>query len=201
MEQIGKHKKLLTLVVITIATLSASCGPQQKYAGEGAITDIKAETWLTIDEPTLGFKSKFPGKWKTPPVETMETENGLAYVYIFDYWHVAFQYGITVVKFPHGVADMSDPDTVLDFAVNSLAEEQNGTVAFQENVNMGGYPARRAMISLPDSYLKQARVNTMIILRNQLVYRITTAGVGNHEFIEHFMDSFELTPVIVQFNP
>jgi len=196
---VGRLRLYYGALAILLGALLVGCGPQQKYAGKKAKQNIDAESWKTIDEPTLGFKAKFPGQWKTS-TDTMMTDRGVAQVYIFDYWHVAFQYGITVVRFPPGVSDMSDPDQVLDYAVESLAQKQNGTLSYQEDINIGGYPARRAMLTLPDSYLKQSRVNTLIVLRNQYVYRITTAGVGNHEYVEHFIDSFELTPVQMQFD-
>ena len=161
-----------------------------------AAESLNPALWKDLEEPTLGFKARFPGKWKHR-TEFMETDGGAATVHIFEYWHIAFQYGITVVKFPPGVADMSDPDRVLDFAIQSLIDEKGGTISYQEKVNMGGYPARRAMISLPESYLKSARLNTLIVLRNQFVYRVSTSGVGNHDYIEYFMDEFELTPVSV----
>ena len=172
------------------------CQPDPAKVQFAEIETLDPSLWIDLEEPTLGFKARFPGKWKYR-TEEMPTDNGVATVHIFEFWHIAFQYGITVAKFPPGVSDMSNPKTVLDYAVKSLADETGGTISYQEDVNMGGYPARRAMISLPESYLKSARTNTMIVLRNQFVYRITTSGVGNHDYIEYFLDEFELTPVSI----
>ena len=119
----------------------------------------------------------------------------MATVHIFEFWHVAFQYGITVVKFPPGVADHSNPKPVLDYAVQSLAYENEGLISYQEPRRINGYPARHAVISLPDGYLKNARVNTLIVLRDDLVYRVTTSGIGNYDYIEYFFQSFKLTPI------
>jgi hypothetical protein len=188
-------RSVLPLLLTCCITMITGCSPQEDGDQEGSYQSIRPELWTQIEEPSLGFKSRFPAPWKTR-TQNMPTDQGMATVHIFEYWHVAFQYGITVVRFPPGVADMSEPDIVLDFAVNSLAAEHQGLVSFQENQQIGGYPARRAMISLPESYLKQARVNTLIVLRNELVYRVSTSGIGNHEQIELFLRSFELTPVM-----
>jgi len=182
-------------VALFSAMLSA-CKPHPSQPRKLSGEDLNPALWADISESSLGFKGRFPGKWKYH-TEFMPTPDGAATVHIFEYWHIAFQYGITVVKFPPGVADMSDPDRVLDFAVKSIVDEKGGVISFQENVNMGGYPARRAMVSLPESYLKSARLNTLIILRNNFVYRVSTSGVGNHDSIEYFMNSFELTPIAV----
>lgn len=183
-----------TLIVLLFCVFLSACGNQQKYGGSDATKVFNPESWKTISEPTLGFKAKFPGDWKHN-VDFMETENGMATVHIFEYWHVAFQYGLTVVKLPAGASDMSDPDKVLDYAIKTLIDENNGVLSYEEPINMSGYPARRAVVLLPDSYLKNARVNTLIILRNSLVYRVTTSGIGNAEYVEHYLNSFELTPV------
>jgi len=176
--------------------LVCGCKPDPAQTVNLGSEDLNPDLWTTLDQPTLGFKTKFPGKWKYK-TEVMKTENGDAAVHIFEYWHVAFTYGITVVKLPEGASDMSDPDKVLEYAINSVADDNKGLVSYQQNIDVGGYPARRAMITLPDSYLKSARLNTMVILRNNFVYRISTSGVGNHDYIEYFMNSFQLTPVAI----
>ncbi len=191
------HLGLLPAVMLSLGfAFQLGCKPDsiqpQNLAGEA----LNPALWQDIEESSLGFKAKFPGKWKSR-TEFMETNSGAATVHVFEYWHIAFQYGITVVNVPPGEANMSDPDRVLDYSVESIVTENGGTISFQENVNMGGYPARRAMIALPDSYLKSARLNTLIVLRNNFIYRVSTSGVGNHDYIEFFMDNFELTPVTI----
>lgn len=183
---------MLAITVLGFTGCEKDPAQPQNLAAEA----LNPALWQDLEEPTLGFKARFPGKWKYH-TEFMQTGGGVATVHIFEYWHIAFQYGITVVKFPPGVADMSEPERVLDYAIQSLIDEHGGTISYQEKVNMSGYPARRAMISLPESYLKSARLNTLIVLRNQFVYRVSTSGVGNHDYIEYFMDEFALTPVSV----
>jgi hypothetical protein len=190
----------LTLLILgSAACLTVGCSsdappPPVTRGGEAFNPDI----WIPLDEPTLGFKTRLPGPWEHR-VDYMETPQGAATVHIFDYWHLAFRYGITVARFPPGVADMSDPDHVLNFAIQSLVDEQKAVISYQERINVGGYPALRAILLLPDSFLKNARLNTLIILRNEYVYRVSTAGVGNLDSTDYYMRSFELTPIQIHF--
>jgi hypothetical protein len=171
-----------------------ACDSNKSTEKKGKSLGFDPERWLAIENPSLGFKGKFPGKWKSD-VKFMQTQGGAATVYIFEYWHVAFQYGITIVRFPPGVADNSNPQKVLKYAVKSLADERGGLISYQEPITIAGCPARRAVLTLPDSRLKNSRVNTIIILRDDLVYRVTTAGLGNVEYVDFFLKSFELIPI------
>jgi hypothetical protein len=187
-------------LLVAAALLTGGCSgeappPPVTRGGEA----FNPEIWINLEEPTLGFKTRFPGPWEHR-VDYMETPQGAATVHIFDYWHLAFRYGITVARFPPGVADMSEPDHVLNFAIQSLVDEHGAVISYQERINVGGYPALRAILLLPESFLKSARLNTLIILRNEYVYRISTAGVGNFDSIEYYMRSFELTPIRIDFD-
>lgn len=200
MNNIHREKKIdwrisvSILLTILLSSFLTGCGEQLRYASKGEKETVLPDRWKELNESSLGFKIKFPGQWKYN-TQFMKTDGGAATVHVFEYWHVAFMYALTVVKFPPGVSDMSDPDKVLDYAVQSLIDEHNGIISYQEPVNMSGYPGRRAIISLPDSSLKNARVNTIIVLRDNLVYRASTSGIGNLEYTEFFLNSFELTPV------
>ena len=189
-------KKMVASALLYIfpVILFTACDSSRENGQKGKDKEVNPEQWLTVEESSLGFRAKFPGKWKNE-VKFMQTDRGMATVYIFEYWHIAFQYGISVVRLPDGVADRSNSTKALDNAVKALAQEQNAIVSYQQQITVGGYPARRAVLSLPDSYLKNARVNTIIILRDNLVYRVTTAGIGNLEYVDFFMKSFELIPV------
>ena len=182
------------LLYIFPVILFTACDSSHENGQKGKSKEVNPEQWSTVEESSLGFRAKFPGKWKND-VKFMGTDRGMATVYIFEYWHIAFQYGITVVRLPNGVADHSNPTKTLDNAVIALAQEQNAVVSYQKQISIGGHPARRAVLSLPDSYLKNARVNTIIILRDNFVYRVTTAGIGNLEYVDFFLNSFELIPV------
>jgi hypothetical protein len=186
------RSKFVVLVCIA-GIVNFSCVEQQKL-GHTEGDSVNPRSWETLSESSLGFTAKFPGQWQHQ-VQFMETESGAATVHIFEYGDVAFQYGITVVRFPPGESDMSDPDLVLDYSVSSLVEETGGVISYQENLEVGGYPARRAIISLPESFLKNARLNTLIVLRGSLVYRASTSGIGNLEFTEFFLESFDITPI------
>ena len=189
-------RQLITSTSLYIFTLLAfvACNSSQKSENKPKELSFDPDKWLTVEETSLGFKAKFPGKWKSN-IQFMDTGRGMATVYIFEYWHIAFQYGITIVRLPEGVADTNNTTKALDNAVLSLAEKQNAIVSYQQPITVGGCPARRAVLTLPDSYLKNARVNTIIVLRDNLVYRITTAGIGNLEYVDFFLKSFELVPM------
>lgn len=189
------HKFVLSVSICVFSTLFfTACDSHQDTETEHKRLDFNPAQWPTIEESSLGFRGKFPGKWKFE-VQFMKTEKGAATVYIFDYWHLAFQYGITVVRFPPGIADSSNPKKVLDYAVQSLAEEQQGIISHQQSITVAGFPARRAVLRLPESRLKNTHVNTIIILRDNLVYRVTTAGLGNVDYVDFFFKSFELIPI------
>ena len=187
----AKTAAFASLFIFPVVLFTACDSSHQHGQKDG---NVNPSQWVAVDEPSLGFRAKFPGKWKSD-IKFMGTDRGMAPVYIFEYWHIAFQYGITIVRLPDGVANRSTSTKALDNAVKALAQEQNAVISYQESFMIGGYPARRAVLSLPDSYLKNARVNTMIILRDNLVYRVTTAGIGNLEYVDFFLKSFELTPI------
>ena len=189
-------RQLMTSTSLYIFTLLAlvACDSSKKSEGKDKEIPFDPKTWLNVEETSLGFKAKFPGQWKND-IQFMDTGRGMATVYIFEYWHIAFQYGITVVRLPDGVADKNNTTQALDNAVLALAQKQNAIVSYQQPITVGGCPARRAVLSLPDSYLKNARVNTIIVLRDNLVYRVTTAGIGNLEYVDYFLKSFELVPI------
>ncbi|MEQ9823389.1 MAG: hypothetical protein ABQ298_03305 [Puniceicoccaceae bacterium] len=188
------HAFLFLCLTLLCLLSQAGCDSQSANPGNLASEAFDPNRWITVEEPTLGFRSKFPGKWKHR-TQFMQMPQGSATVHIFEYWHIAFQYGITVTRLPPGVSDLRNPNRVLDYAVQSIIDEHGGTLTFQENRNVGGFSARRARITLSESYLKSAQLNTLIVLRDNLVYRISTAGVGNHEHIEFFLNSFETIPI------
>ncbi len=150
--------------------------------------------WFTLNAQNLGFRIEFPKK-PTERVQNFDSGGATATAYMYGYKHVAFEYGVTVVKLPRFQVDNSRPEVVLEYAVQSLVHEKGGKLIRQYDINLNGYPGRRAYINYPDSFLKDVRLNTVILLRNNLVYRVTTAGLGNEEEVSQFLNSFSLTPL------
>lgn len=154
---------------------------------------VATAQWETVSEPDLGFRIDFPGK---PVVrnQSFKTASGVGHVFLYSYKHIAFEYAMSVMRLPPGEVRTDDFEGVLDATVEDLAREKKGLLSFQESINVGGFPGRRATVSLPETYLKDNRAHTLIVLRGNYVYRVTAAGIGNIDIVQHFFNSLEIVP-------
>jgi len=184
-----EHLPVLTGLILPF--LLVSCGSDTDK--ESVDQFIPYEEWHPMIVDNLGFRIDFPKK-PTERVESFDSGGATATAYIYGYKHVAFEYAVTVVKLPAFQVDNSRPEVVLEYAIQSLVHEKGGKLIRQYDINLNGYPGRRAYIEYPDSFLKDVRLNTVILLRQNLVYRISTSGLGNKDEVSHFLNSFSIIP-------
>lgn len=186
----GKFRLLLVALVF----LWSGCSSREQ---EGVSGGVATAHWQIISEPELGFSIEFPGK---PVVrnQSFNTASGQGHVFLYSYKHIAFEYAMSVMRLPPAEVTTDNFEGVLDATVQELVREKKGLLSFQESMSVGGFPGRRATVSLPDTYLKENRAHTMIVLRGNYVYRVTAAGIGNIDIVQYFFNSFAILPFPVE---
>lgn len=178
------------LWVMFFLLFSFGCKPLRE---EGISGGVATAQWQTVSEPDLGFRIDFPGKPELRN-QAFNTASGAGQVFLYSFKHIAFEYGLSVMRLPPAEVNTDDLEGVLDATVQDLVREKKGLLSFQESMNVGGFPGRRATVSLPETYLKDNRAHTLIVLRGNYVYRVTAAGIGNIDIVQHFFNSFEILP-------
>jgi len=186
-------KPRLCLAACLLLALLFVWGGCSSSEQEGVSGGVATAQWQKVSEPELGFRIEFPGKPELRN-QSFNTASGVGQVFLYSYKHIAFEYAMSVMRLPPAEVSTDDFEGVLDATVQELVREKKGLLSFQESMNVGGFPGRRATVSLPDTYLKDNRAHTLIVLRGNYVYRVTAAGIGNIDMVQYFFNSFAILP-------
>ncbi|WP_299096752.1 hypothetical protein [uncultured Winogradskyella sp.] len=157
---------------------------------------ITAQDWKKYKSEELAFVTEFPG---TPEesVQKVQTAVGELDMNMVGYTSVETgdnaYYSVISSDYPEEkFSDISDEKikSILDGAVNGAVKNTNGTLEFDENITLNGYPGRKIMIksSGMELYMNAYLVGNVMYITQV----IALEGKVNTKNLNKFMDAFDL---------
>lgn len=152
------------------------------------LAPARAQQWLEHRPPDAGYRVEFPAAPKVSK-ENIDTPVGKAVVTFAEYEKAGdFVLLATYIVYPSGPPD---PQVFLDGARDSALKNANARLREEKQLTVGGKPARRMVVEMPDTLIGVA----LVVLDGNRLYNtmaVVPHGEVNSADVERFLKSFAL---------
>jgi hypothetical protein len=154
------------------------------------LAPARAQQWVEHRPPDAGYRVEFPAAPKVAK-ENIDTPVGKAVVTMAEYE----KNGSFVLVAMHTVypSGPPDPQIFLDGALDGGLKSANATLREKKQLTVGGKPARRIVMEMPDGLMGVA----LVVLDGNRLYNamaVVPRGEVNSADVERFLNSFALVP-------
>lgn len=156
----------------------------------GSLAPARAQQWVEHRPSDAGYRVEFPAAPKVSK-ENIDSPVGKAVMTFAEYEKTG---GFALVAmhtvYPSGPPD---PQIFLDAARNSGLKNANAALREEKKLTIGGKPARRLVMEMPDTLVGVA----LVVLDGNRLYNtmaVVPRGEVNSADVERFLNSFALVP-------
>ena len=150
------------------------------------LAPARAQQWVEHRPPDAGYRVEFPAAPKVSK-ENIDTPVGKAVVTFAEYEKTGgFALVATHIVYPSGPPD---PQVFLDAARDSGLQSAKATLREEKQLTVGGKPARRMVMEMPDTLMGVA----LVVLDGNRLYNtmaVVPRGEVNSADVERFLKSF-----------
>ena len=156
----------------------------------GSLAPARAQQWVEHRPPGAGYRVEFPA---APKVSKEDIANPAGKV-VMTFAEYEKSGGFALVAM-HTVYPSSppDPQIFLDAARDSAVRHANAKLREEKKLTVGGKPARRLVVEMPDTLVGVA----LVVLDGNHIYNtmaVVPPGEVNSADVERFLKSFALVP-------
>ena len=158
------------------------------------LAPARAQDWVEYKDPAAGYRVEFPEKPRvqTQLVKTTAGDRHMGVATLNVERNGASLELMTVIPARPAIYN-PDPQVTLDRTRDNGVRAVNGKLREEKRLTVGGEPARRFIIDMPDG----RAVVVLQIMRGDQLYQalaVVSAGAENGADVEHFIGSFTLLP-------
>ena len=160
----------------------------------GSLAPAAAQDWVEYKDAPAGYRVEFP---QAPKVQTQlvrtsagDRHMGAATLNI-ERNGASFEFMTVIPGRPH--IYNPDPQITLDRTRDNAVRAVNGRLREEKRLTVGGEPARRNVIDMPDGRV----VVVLQVMRGDQLYQaiaVVSRGAESSADTEHFITSFALLP-------
>jgi hypothetical protein len=156
----------------------------------GSLAPARAQQWVEHRPQGAGYRVEFPA---APKVSKEDIANPAGKI-VMTFAEYEKSGGFALVAM-HTVYPSSppDPQIFLDAARDSAVRNANAKLREEKKLTVGGKPARRLVVEMPDTLLGVA----LVVLDGNHIYNtmaVVPPGEVNSADVERFLKSFALVP-------
>ena len=151
------------------------------------------QQWVGYRPAGAGYRVEFPGTPK-PDAEDVQTKSGPIRMHMAEVQRGTDTVFLSIHSVHPASSLSADPQVTLDSARNGGVTNVKGKLREEKRLTVGGVPARRIVIDIPDE--KQGAVALIVLSGNRLYQAISVfpAGRENSADVQRFLNSFALVP-------
>jgi hypothetical protein len=153
------------------------------------LAPARAQQWVEHRPPDAGYRVEFPAAPKVSK-QNIDTPVGKAVVTFAEYEKTGFALVATHIVYPSGPPD---PQVFLDGARDGGLKSASATLREEKRLTVGGKPARRLVMEMPDALMGVA----LVVLDGNRLYNtmaVVPRGEVKSADVERFLNSFALVP-------